>query len=119
MGIISKKPGEFKALSEKMSVCSLKTATDAHDFIICGRVFNVCGLAMAKACLPNSDRGLGIIRLPADGECNRCLAATTVTDMHMSTRYDGARLCRASLYIVRYSLNSMRCGTQSQLSNMW
>ena len=91
----------------------LKIATDIDDFINYGRLFHVCSPAKAKACLPNSDRGFGTIRLPADEERSRCFASTAVTVIYSSARSDGARLCRA-LYTVRHSLNSMHCGTRSQ-----
>ena len=118
------KSGEFVALSEKVCLeMFLKSATDVDDFIVCGRLFHACGPAKAKARLPNSDRGFGTTRFPADEEHSRFLAATEVTGIHSSARYDGARLCRV-LYTMRNSLNSMRCGTWSQLrscrtSDMW
>ena len=81
------KSGEFVALSENVSSdVFLKTATDVDDFIVCGRLFRACGPAKAKARLPNSDRGFGTTRFPADEERSRCLAATTVTGIHSSTR---------------------------------
>ena len=101
----------------------LKSATDVDDFLVCGRLFHACGPANAKARLPNSVRGFGTTRLPADEERSCCLAATTVTGIYSSARYDGARLCRA-LYTLRHNLNSMRCGTRTQwrfcsTSYMW
>ena len=81
----------------------LKNGTDADNFIVCDKLFHVCSPVKAKTCLPNSDRGFGQIRFPADEECIHCLAAITVIWMHLSTRYDGTKLCRA-LYTVRHSL---------------
>ena len=101
----------------------MKTATDVDDFVACDRLFHACGSAKVKARWPNNDRQLCTTRLPADGERSSCLAATAVTEIHCSGRYNGARLFVA-LYTVRHSLNSMCSGTRSQwrscrMFDMW
>ena len=103
--------------------CFLKAANDVDEFIVCCRLLHACGPAKTRAHLPNSVRGFGTTRLPADEERSRFLAATAVTGIHSSARYDSARLCRA-LYTVRHGLNSIHCGTWSQwrscrASYMW
>ena len=95
-----------------MSSVVFMTATEADGFIVYGRLLHAYSPAKAKARLPNSNRGFCAIRLTTDEERRRCLTATTVTEMHTSARYVGARLYRA-LYAVRHSLNSMRYGTES------
>ena len=77
------------------SVVFFNSAIDVDDFIVCGRLFHTCGSAKAKERLPNSDRGFSTTKLPEDDERSHCLAATTVTGIHSSARYNGARLCRA------------------------
>ena len=104
-------------------IWSMKTATDVDDFIACDRLFHACGPAKAKARWPNYDQHFRTTRLPADEERSSCLAATTVTEIHCSGRYNDARLCRA-LHTVRHSLNSICSGTRSQwrscrMSDMW
>ena len=95
----------------------------SNDIIVCGKLFHACGPAKARARLPNSDRGFGTTRFLADEKRSHCLAATAVTGIHSSARYDGARLCMA-LYTMRHSLKSMHYGTRSQwrscrTSDMW
>ena len=76
-------------MSEKVSSVFFKTVTDVDYFIGCGTLFPAFGPAKAKACLSNSDRGFGTTRSPADEQRSRCLAATAVTGIHSSARYNG------------------------------
>ena len=63
--------------------------------------------AKTKACLPNSDRGFGTTRFPADEERGRCLAATAVTGKHSSARCDGAMLCRALFIVKQFEFDAL------------
>ena len=107
------KSGEFVALSEKMFLqMFFEDSYRCRWFYRLWQTVPCVRSSEGKSSLANSDRGFDT-RFPTDEERSRWPAATTVTGIHSSVRYDGARLCR-TLYTVRYSWNSMRCGTRSQ-----